>query len=47
MGTLKSIGMTNKQLEQAFMMEGLFTTLIALLITAVVGIPGGYAIGIF
>ena len=28
-------------------MEGLFTTLIALLITAVVGIPGGYAIGIF
>ena len=27
--------------------EGLFTTLIALLITAVVGIPGGYAIGIF
>ena len=47
MGTLKSIGMTNKQLKQAFMMEGLFTTLIALLITAVVGIPGGYAIGIF
>lgn len=47
MGTLKSIGMTNKQLEKAFMMEGLFTTLIALLITAVVGIPGGYAIGIF
>ena len=47
MGTLKSIGMTNKQLEQAFMMEGLFTTLIALLITAVVGIPGGYVIGIF
>ena len=39
MGTLKSIGMTNKQLKQAFMMEGLFTTLIALLITAVVGIP--------
>ncbi len=35
MGTLKSIGMTNKQLKQAFMMEGLFTTLIALLITAV------------
>ena len=42
MGTLKSMGMTNKQLKQAFMMEGLFTTLIALLITAVVGIPGGY-----
>lgn len=47
MGTLKSIGMTNRQLEQAFMMEGLFTTLIALLITVIVGIPGGCAIGIF
>ena len=33
--------------DQKFMDEGLFTTLIALLITAVVGIPGGYAIGIF
>ena len=47
MGTLKSIGMTNRQLEQAFMMEGLFTTLIALLITVIVGIPGGCTIGIF
>lgn len=47
MGTLKSIGMTNRQLEQAFMMEGLFTTLIALLIAVIVGIPGGCAIGIF
>ncbi len=47
MGTLKSIGMTNKQLEQAFMMESLFTTLIALFINAIVGIPGGCAIGIF
>ena len=39
--------MTNRQLEQAFMMEGLFTTLIALLITVIVGIPGGCTIGIF
>lgn len=47
MGTLKSIGMTNRQLEQAFMMEGLFITLIALFITVIVGIPGGCTIGIF
>ena len=46
MGILKSIGMTNKQLEQSFVLEGLFTTLLAIILTCVVGIPGGYIIGI-
>ena len=46
MGILKSIGMTNKQLEQSFMLEGLFTTLLAIILTCIIGIPGGYIIGI-
>lgn len=46
MGILKSIGMTNKQLEQSFMLEGLFTTLLSILLTCVIGMPGGYIIGI-
>lgn len=47
MGTLKSIGMTNKQLEQSFMIEGLFNTGISLFMTIIIGIPGGYMIGTF
>lgn len=47
MGILKSIGMTNKQLEQSFIIEGLFNTGISLLMTIVIGIPGGYMIGTF
>lgn len=47
MGILKSIGMTNKQLEQSFILEGLFTTLLAFVLTCIIGIPGGYVIGIF
>ncbi|HIT89676.1 MAG TPA: ABC transporter permease [Candidatus Merdenecus merdavium] len=46
MGILKSIGMTNKQLKQSFALEGLFNTLISILITVVFGVPGGYLIGI-
>ena len=46
MGILKSIGMTNKQLEQSFMLEGLFTTLLAIILTCIICIPGGYIIGI-
>lgn len=47
MGILKSIGMTNSQLKQSFMIEGLYTTTLAILITCIVGIPGGYIIGVF
>lgn len=47
MGILKSIGMTNSQLKQSFMIEGLYTTTLAILITCIIGIPGGYVIGVF
>ena len=47
MGVLKSIGMTNRQLEKSFMLEGLFTTILAVFITCAIGIPGGYVIGMF
>lgn len=47
MGILKSIGMTNRQLKKSFMIEGLYTTVFAILITCIVGIPGGYIIGVF
>lgn len=45
MGILKSIGMTNRQLEHSFMLEGLFTTVLAIVLTGIIGIPGGYVIG--
>ena len=37
----------NKQLEQSFMIEGLFNTGISLFMTIIIGIPGGYMIGTF
>ena len=46
MGILKSIGMTNRQLEQSFILEGIFTILFAISITCILGIPGGYIIGV-
>lgn len=47
MGILRSIGMTNKQLKQTFLLEGLFTTSLAIVLTCMIGIPGGYIISIF
>ena len=41
------VAMTNKQLEQSFMIEGLFNTGISLFMTIIIGIPGGYMIGTF
>ncbi len=47
MGILRSIGMTNKQLEQTCLLEGLFTTSLAIVLTCMICIPGGYVISIF
>lgn len=45
MGILKSIGMTDKQLKKSFIFEGLFIIMVAIFITCIIGIPGGYIIG--
>lgn len=46
-GILKSVGMTNHQLMKSFLIEGMIISGTAILLTILLGIPGGYCIGEF
>ena len=46
-GILKSVGMTNEQLIKSFFIEGMMISGMAILLTVLLGIPGGYCIGGF
>lgn len=46
-GILKSVGMTNEQLIKSFFIEGMMISGMAILLTILLGIPGGYCIGGF
>ena len=46
-GILKSVGMTNHQLMKSFLIEGMIISGTSILLTVLLGIPGGYCIGEF
>lgn len=46
-GVLRSIGMTGRQLGTTYLIEGLVTIGISVFVALILGIPGGYVIGMF